>query len=176
MKTLKALAIIGTALTLTAGATASYGANGKDGASSGTVVIGGRTLGPAQGLAIHEEFYEETPGAGAVGLNPPAPAGTITPMWVSGSSYAYSQEILWMTYKGYGRAGGNVVNNERIVRVCFYWTQASRTSTTYCADAAFSGGRYTPGPEVIGFFEDTLDPTAVKTYFHVAKTAIDPRA
>lgn len=176
MSVRRAVAAAGiTVLTLLASATTASAATPSPDDTGGTVVIGGRTLGPAQGLSVVEETYVETPGTTPVGFNPPAPAGTVTPMWVSGSSYAYSVEHLELFYTGYGRAGGNVVNGQRIVRVCFWWTRAGATSSnTYCADAAYSGGHYSPGPEVMGSYDDSLNPNAPTTYFHVAVTRIDP--
>ncbi|MCI1642865.1 MAG: hypothetical protein LKI38_10145 [Actinomyces sp.] len=139
-----------------------------------TIIVGGQTLGPEQGLTIEEETYLETPGSDPVGYNPPAQAGTVTPMWVEGPSFAYSTESATeIEYVGRGRAGGNISNGKRIVRVCFWWTQDQRRSLTYCGDAAFDG-RYSPGPEFVGSFRDTLNPVAPKTYFHVQVSRIDP--
>lgn len=151
--------------------------DGSSDGSSGTVSIGGRTYDSAD-LTTTEEVYEISDDGSLVGFNPPAKPGgdVITPNWVSGSSYAYSQEIHWTDYKGYGRAGGNVVNGQRIIRVCFWWTRSGDpSSATTCADASFSGGYYSPGPEKIAFFADSLNPNAPKTIFHVSTTRIDPR-
>jgi len=141
---------------------------------SGTIVVGGQVLGPEQGLEVVEETYVETPGPAAVGFNPPAPKGTVSPMWVEGSSYAYSVEHFQLFYTGYGRAGGNISNGKRIVRVCFWWTQGTRNSGQYCSDAAFSGGYYSPGAEAMGSFDDSLDTYAPTTYFHMTAYRIDP--
>lgn len=175
MRNRRALATLAVAV-LVSGSSAAASAASPDGPDSKgpTIVVGGQMLGPEQGLTITEETYLEAPGGDPVGYNPPAPAGTVSPMWVEGSSFAYSTEVLKYEYVRRGRAGGNISNGQRIVRVCFWWTQDQRKSQTYCGDAAYSDGRYTPGAEFVGGFTDTVNPNAPSTYFHVQVSRIDP--
>lgn len=173
-RTLAGVGVVGMAL-MVAGLPASASTLSPD-ESSDTVTIGGRTFDSAD-VTTTVETYEISGDGSLVGFNPPATVGggVVTPDWVSGSSYAYSQEIHWTNYKGYGRAGGNVVNGQRIIRVCFWWTRSGATpSATTCADASFSGGYYSPGPEKIAYYADSLNPNAPKTYFNIATTRINP--
>jgi hypothetical protein len=143
-----------------------------------TVVVGGHVLGAKDGVQVVTESYEITPGSGTVGATYPTtpPAGGITPMWVEGTSFAYSTELNYVDYRGNGKAGANVSNGKRIVEVCFWWTRTDgyRSSTT-CSDANFNGG-WVPGPEVIGWGKDTLDSYAPPTIFHISTVRIDPTA
>ena len=140
----------------------------------GTVVIGGRTI-PKSAVSTVTGSYVVPPGGAPVGVGAPAAPGTVTPMYTEGSSYAWSQEVAQFFYKGYGRAGGNVsTGNSRIVRVCIWFTRGTSKSPTKCSDAIFSGGRYSPGPEVQVAFSDTLNPYAGQTKFNYRFSRIDP--
>lgn len=143
-----------------------------------TVVISGHTFGPEDGLEVIHESYEITSGEDQVGAGYPTTPepGQITPMDVWGSSYAYSQEILYVDYKGYGKAAANVYQNKRIVAVCFWWSRTDGyKSATTCSSAKFNGG-WQSGPEVIGWGKDSLDSYAPATEFNIETTRIDPSA
>lgn len=152
-------------------------ANAADSGSADpeSIVINGRTYGPEDGLEVVTETFEVTPGDSPTGATYGAAPGGISTQAVWGSSYAFSKEVLLYDYLGYAKAGGNVIDNKRIVRVCFWWTQAARTSATTCANATFSGGRYSPGPEVTGYFRDSNGLNDPKSIFHIQTSRIDPR-
>lgn len=139
------------------------------------IVIDGRTYGPKDGLEVATETFEVTPGGSPVGATYNSATGGISTQAVWGSSYAYSQELFSVSYVGRAKAGGNIVDGKRIVRVCFWWTQADRTSATTCANANFSAGKYSPGPEVSNNFYDSLGLNAPKSFFHIQTSRIDPR-
>lgn len=80
-----------------------------------------------------------------------------------------------MSYIGYAKAGANVYNGQRIVRVCFWWTQAGRRSATTRANATFSGGSWYASGEVRSTFNDSLDTYAPQTVFNIQTSRIDPR-
>lgn len=162
----------------TTGAYANSNPNDNGGYRPQTVVVSGHILGPKDGLEVDYDSFEIIPGGGSVGkqystTNVP---GQVTPNLVWGTSYAYSNEIFYVTYKGYGKAAANVYNGKRIVEVCFWWTRAPNyvTSKT-CSDANFNGG-WVQGPEKIGFGYDTLDSNAPPTIFNISTVRIDPSA
>lgn len=148
------------------------------GASAQTVVVSGHTLGPKDGLKVDYASFEIVPGGGTVGATYPTTAapGTVVPMTVWGSSYAYSREILQLGYVGYGKAAANVYNGQRIVEVCFWWTRSGVSLTPKtCSDANFNGG-WVQGPEKTYSVSDTLNPVAPPTYFNISTVRIDPTA
>ena len=105
------------------GASAAYADSSGRNQDSDTVVISGQQLGPKDGLRLVTESYAVTPGGDPVGANYPTTAtatGDPMPQLVWGSSYAFSNEILYTSYKGYAKAAANVYNGERIVRVCLW--------------------------------------------------------
>ncbi|WP_035880784.1 hypothetical protein, partial [Cryobacterium sp. MLB-32] len=176
MKIQKIIAAASVALLLTGlGASAAYADSPEKTKGSDTIVVSGQQLGPEDGLRVVTESYAITPGGDPVGATyPTTPPKGPTPQLVWGSSYAYSQEYHSIQYTGYAKAAGNVYNGERIVRVCFWWTQANRTSVTTCADATYSGGYWYASPEAQALFEDSLDPNAPQTIFNIQTSRIDP--
>jgi hypothetical protein len=142
-----------------------------------TVVINGREFGPEDGLVITEESFELKPGGESVGQwfpSTPAP-GEIGPMANWGASYAYTNEIAQLLYRGYGHAAGNVYSGLRIIGVCFWWTRGgARLSPDTCSNAWSTGSSWNPGLHVGRDQWDTLDPNAPPTVFNIRTTRIQP--
>lgn len=133
-----------------------------------TLVVGGTTYTAENGLEIVETSKVVSGGGGTIGetFSERAP-GTITPMAIWGTSYAYSVEAgSQVFYKGYAKASGNVYEGKRIAKVCMWYTQGSRTSKQVCAAAKYSGGSWQASPEAQTSFRDTLVSNAPKTVFH----------
>lgn len=156
------------------GTTSAYAGDSGASTDSNTVTISGQTLGPKEGLSVVTESFVITPGGGTVGATYTTPPEGMSTQDVWGSSYAYSQEVAYVSYVGRGKAAANVYNGLRIVKVCFWWTQDTRTSQTYCASATFSNGQWFASPEVTGSFTDSLDSGAPSTVFHIQTSRIDP--
>lgn len=110
--------------------------------------------------------------AGATYDAPPPKGAQPNATW--GASYAISTEQFQLYYDGKAKAAANVYQGKRIVDVCFWWTQDKRTSPTKCSAATGKGKNWVAGPEVKDRFNDTLDPGAPQTVFHIATTRIDP--
>ena len=138
-----------------------------------TIVVDGQTLGAEEGLTQSVESFEIVPGSGDVGATYPSDGATQRTAW--GASYATSQEVAYVSYVGRAKAAANVYSGLRIVRVCFWYTQGSRTSQHYCADATFSGGSWSASPEVTGSFNDSLGLNDPHSVFHIETSRIDPR-
>ena len=170
----KILTAAGAALLLTTlGATAAHADDSNP--SGDTIVVSGQELGAADGLNVVTQSFPVASGGevGATFASTPPQGASTQEVW--GSSYAFSNEVHYTSYIGYGKAGANVYNGERIVRVCFWWTQAERTSATTCADATFSGGSWYASDEVTSTFDDSLDTYAPQTIFNIQTSRIDPR-
>jgi hypothetical protein len=176
MKSRSLSAATGVALLIAGlGSTAAYAADPGD-SGSGTIIVSGHELGPDDGLTVVEESFPIVRGGDPVGVTfDTKPSGELSTQEVWGSSYAFSQEQAYVSYIGHAKAAANVHQGLRIVRVCFWWTQASRTSATTCANATFSGGSWTASPEVSSTFNDSLDSNAPQTVFHIQTSRIDPR-
>lgn len=144
--------------------------------SSRTVVVDGRTFDSDDGLVVVEESYPITEVGGAPVGNvwATAPDGDIGPLAAWGASYAYSEHPTDFTYYGYGHAAGNVYAQQRIVKVCFFFTQGTRTSATTCSSATSNGSSWSPGPHAFAPFADSLDPNAPVTVFNIQTTRIAP--
>ncbi|WP_343917215.1 hypothetical protein [Agrococcus citreus] len=63
---------------------------------------------------------------------------------------------------------------QRIVKVCFFYTQGTRVGQKVCSSASSNGLRWSPGLEVFGAFSDSLDPNAPQTVFNIETTRINP--
>lgn len=135
-----------------------------------SIVVDGQELGPEDGLSVVTESYPVVAGEQTGETYDSELARDV---W--GSSYAFSQEQAYVSYIGHAKAAANVYEGLRIVRVCFWWTQAERTSVTTCADATFSGGSWYASGEVTGSFNDSLDTYAPQTIFNIQTSRIDPR-
>jgi len=138
-------------------------------AEPSSIVVDGQELGPEDGLTLVTESFPVVAGE-QVGAS--YSSDLARQVW--GSSYAFSQEQAYVSYIGHAKAGGNVYNGERIVRVCFYWTQAARTSPKTCANATYSEGTWFPSGEVSSTFNDSLDTYAPQTVFNIETGRINP--
>lgn len=140
-----------------------------------SIVINGEEFGANEGLEIIEQSFEVVPGT-TTGTNfEDPPTGEIVPMKAWGSSYAYSTEILWTTYRGTANAAANIYNGKRLVRVCFWWTRTGAAdSAKTCANAKHLNGQWTPSGDVYGWFKDSLGLDDPKTYFHTSIALVDP--
>jgi hypothetical protein len=142
--------------------------------TGGTVTVGDRVFGPEDGVEVTTESFEVEPGGDAVGRwyeTPTDPAARAN--W--GASYAYTNEIAQLLYRGYGYAAANVFESKRIVGVCFWWTRGgSRLSPDTCSNAWSTGSAWRPGLEVGRDQWDTLDPNAPPTVFNIRTTRISP--
>ncbi|WP_420365877.1 hypothetical protein AAEP80_02805 [Curtobacterium sp. L3-7] len=174
MKIKPALSLIGAlALLSSAGATAATAAELP--AEPG-VVISGQHLTTADGLTVVEHSYPVGSG-GQVGENLPTtstPGGVHTNI-VLGSSYAFSEEQLYVEYVGTAKAAANVYQGQRIIQMCYWWTRTGATSPTTCATATFVNGSWRASGEVHSSFSDSLGSNVPQTIFHVKSTRIDPR-
>jgi len=162
----KMAAAIGAGLLVAlAGAAAAYADEGP------TIVIDGREYGAAEGLVIDTEQFEVQPGGDPVGEYFGDPYSRAT--W--GASYAISEEIAWLWYRGTAKAAANVYSGLRIVQVCFWYTRnGTAISNTYCSNASTNGSSWSPGTEVAATVADTLDPNAPHTIFNIQTSRIDP--
>jgi hypothetical protein len=103
------------------------------------------------------------------------PTGRIQLRTIWGSSYARSEEIVDLYYVGKARAAGNIFLNERIVRVCIWYTRDSVAITNQvCSNASSESGVWLPGPEVTVSAWDILVWDAPKTIFNMKVTRISP--
>ena len=94
---------------------------------------------------------------------------------VWGSSYATSTEIAYLYYQGKARAAGNVHLNQRIVRVCIWYSRNSVNITpVVCSNASSSSGTWVSGPEVSVGAWDTLGWNDPKTVFNIQTVRISP--
>ncbi len=72
-------------------------------------------------------------------------------------------------------AAGNIYLNERILRVCIWYTRDSVAITNQvCSNASSETGVWLPGPEVTVSAWDTLVWDAPKTIFNMKVTRISP--
>ena len=110
------------------------------------------------------------PGSGTVGgvfESKSGGGGSVNPMKTWGSSYATSEEILFVIYNSKARAMANIWNGKRIIQVCSWYERPLnvRISTKKCSNAGGSGNTWLPGPEVQDTVTDDLDPNAPVTVF-----------
>jgi hypothetical protein len=92
-----------------------------------------------------------------------------------GASYATSSEILYLFYQGKARAGGNVYQGLRIVKVCIWYSRDGQQVTPkVCSNATGGPGYWAPGPEVTIVAQDSLGWEDSKTTFHIETTRISP--
>lgn len=136
----------------------------------GYVAVGDHVFGPEDGLEVTTESFEINPGDGTVGST----YGSLArDSW--GASYANSDEIAWLFYRGTAKAAANVYSGKRIIQVCFWWTRGGNSvSGTTCANAGVSGGSWVAGPEAVGWTTDSLGWNDKPTIFNIKTTRIDP--
>jgi hypothetical protein len=116
---------------------------------------------------------EVSPGAGTFSYV--WPSGRMQARAVWGTSYATSQEIVDLFYVGRAKAAGNVYQNERIVRVCIWYTRDSVAITNQvCSNASSDSGIWLPGPEVSVSAWDILVWDAPKTIFNMKVGRANP--
>ena len=116
---------------------------------------------------------EVSPGAGTFSYV--WPSGRLQTRAVWGTSFATSQELVDLVYIGRAKAAGNVYLNERIVRVCIWYTRDSVAITNQvCSNASSDSGVWLPGPEVSVTAWDILVWDAPKTIFNMKVARISP--
>ena len=147
--------------------------------TSGTVEVGGREFGPADGVSVTTESFEITPGTGETlgaewgGNSTP---GTITPQVYWGTSYAYSTEYAYLFYHGVAKAAANVYSGQRIIQVCIQYTRnGAPIADKRCSSAVSNGIAWSAGPEVGSWATDSPYDGGPKTIFNIQTTRIDPR-
>lgn len=99
----------------------------------------------------------------------------VDPNAVWGSSYAISTEIAYLWYNGTAKAAGNVYSNQRIIKVCIWYSQQGRAnSATVCSSAHSNGSSWSSGSEVSVGFMDNLSDNWPATVFNIQTTRINP--
>ncbi len=171
---------IGTLALVAAGITfaASPAIADDDSSTSGTVEVGDRKFGPADGVSVTTESFEITPGTGAtVGVRystSPTP-GMITPLATWGTSYANSTEYAYLFYHGVAKAAGNVFSGERIIKVCIQYTRSGvAVADKRCSSASSSGSSWLSGSEVESWASDSPELVGPPTVFNIETTRINP--
>jgi hypothetical protein len=116
---------------------------------------------------------EVSPGAGTFAYIWPSSRIQARAVW--GTSYATSQEIVDLLYVGRAKAAGNIYQNERIVRVCIWYTRDGVAITDQvCSNASSDSGIWLPGPEVSVSAWDILVWDAPKTIFNMKVGRANP--
>lgn len=94
-----------------------------------------------------------------------------------GSSYASTQEIAQLVYKGTAYASGKAdfnnysLHKKRVLQVCFKYTRNGKNLINWQCSNASLGPLYSPGKVVTRTVRDTLNPRAPKTIFRYSYKA-----
>lgn len=153
-------------------ASASSTSNGE------TVVVGGRTFGPEDGVETTTESYTITPGSGeTVGSQYPTDPvpGKFQTKATWGASYATSDEYVQYFYRGKAKAAANVYSGKRIIKVCIQYTRNGKgVADKRCSSATSNGSSWTAGPETTSNATDATYVSGPRTIFNISTTRVDP--
>lgn len=149
-----------------------------DSGTSGTVEVGGREFGPADGVSVTTESFQITPGTGeTVGAEygGSSTAGMMTPQVYWGSSYAFSTEYAYLFYHGVAKAAANVYSDKRIIQVCIWYSRDGvLVADKRCSSAVSNGIAWSSGPETESWAADSPYLEGPRTIFNIQTTRIAP--